>query len=339
MARILSCTQIFGTVCATSAGSDNEAPLLRRHRQERPSPIQDHRVFRNRRDKAMQFQALLLRINQAFATDRDIPSRCEVLVAGRLRSRTSALRHSDRRPGEDNTIVLKMVLMAWQSLINIHGSPHIGKQVVVLPIVMSAIVVLHAIVAVNQDVVMGPVIATAVVIVNVLLRRVVVNEEVVVNLAPLHDDGGLAGAHRCQVRLAVPRIERPVVARLPACGEDEVEAQLVATAEAVVVVDASARTVKEHVAVDPALHGLRLHVEAALLLVEADLSSGVPENGVPLRVIPIRSIDAGFGISGAWGVEGEARVRRLIRVAPRDDRVAPNVCEVVVLDRGIAVVA
>ena len=47
-----------------------------------------------------------------------------------------------------------------------------------------------------------------IVVVDVLLRRIVVDEKVVVDLAPLHDHAGLAGADSGEVRLPVPAVER-----------------------------------------------------------------------------------------------------------------------------------
>ena len=80
------------------------------------------------------------------------------------------------------------------------------------------------------------------------LWAVVVDEEVVVYLAPLHLHRGRAGAHRRQEGLPVPRVEGPVVPALAAGREDEIVRDLVAPAEAVVGVDAGARPVEEDVA-------------------------------------------------------------------------------------------
>ena len=71
------------------------------------------------------------------------------------------------------------------------------------------------------------------VVVDVLLRRVVVDEEGVVDLAPLHDHARLARAHARLVRLAIPAVKGAVVAALAARREHEVVAELVAAAEPV----------------------------------------------------------------------------------------------------------
>ena len=76
------------------------------------------------------------------------------------------------------------------------------------------------------------------------LRAVVVDEEVVVYLAPLHLHRGRAGAHRRQEGLPVPRVEGPVVAALAAGREDEIVRDLVAPAEAVVGIDPGAGPVE-----------------------------------------------------------------------------------------------
>mmetsp|Transcript_129987 Transcript_129987/g.417281 ORF Transcript_129987/g.417281 Transcript_129987/m.417281 type:complete len:615 (-) Transcript_129987:551-2395(-) len=186
---------------------------------------------------------------------------------------------------------------------------------------------------------MGPEEATPVVVVDVLLRGVVVNEEVVVDVAPLHHHRGFARPDRRQKRLPVPRVERPVVSRLPAGREDEVVSQFVATPEAVIVVDAGTGPVEEHVPHDGALRSLRLHVEAALLLIQADFACRVPQDVVVERMVAIGAVDAGVGEVRAWRVVWEARVFGLVRVPPRHNGIATNEGEVVVLDCRVAVVA
>jgi hypothetical protein len=78
------------------------------------------------------------------------------------------------------------------------------------------------------------------------------------NLAPLHLHRRLAGAHRREEGLPVPRVEGAVVAALAARGEDEVVRDLIAAAKAVVGVDAGARPVEKHVALDGGLRRLGL---------------------------------------------------------------------------------
>ena len=91
----------------------------------------------------------------------------------------------------------------------------------------------------SKDAYMRVVVGRTIVIVNVLLRGIIVDEEVVVDLAPLHDHVRLARAHRREVRLAVPAVEGSVVTALAARGEDQVVADLIAASEAVVRIDAT----------------------------------------------------------------------------------------------------
>ena len=58
--------------------------------------------------------------------------------------------------------------------------------------------------------------------------------------------------------LPVPRVEGSVIARVPAEIEQDVAADVVAAAEAIVVVDACTRAVEEDVVYDGVLHGLGL---------------------------------------------------------------------------------
>jgi hypothetical protein len=55
-------------------------------------------------------------------------------------------------------------------------------------------------------------------------------------------------------------------------------------------------------------------------------------------VVAVCPVNAGGGIVGVGGIVREPRVLRLVRVAPRRDRVASDELEIGVLDRGVAVV-
>merc|ERR1712025_1117120 len=118
---------------------------------------------------------------------------------------------------------------------------------------------------------MGLVVGTAVVVVNAFLRRVIVEEEVVVDLAPSHTQAGRSVVYCGEVGLAVPRVERAMIARFSACGEHEVGVQIVATTEAIVEIDTGPRPVEEDIPRNDRLRSLGLHVEAALLFIEANL--------------------------------------------------------------------
>ena len=95
--------------------------------------------------------------------------------------------------------------------------------------------------------------------------------------------------------LAVPAVEGPVVARLSARGEDEVVRDDVAATEAVVGVDPSARAVEEDVPGERGLRSLRLHVEARLLLIKADLTGEAAGDEREARVLPVCAVDPAAG--------------------------------------------
>ena len=69
------------------------------------------------------------------------------------------------------------------------------------------------------------------------------------------------------INLALPTVERPVIAALAARRENEVVRYLITTAEAVVHVDSCAWSVEENVPQDPRLARLRLYEEGRLLFV------------------------------------------------------------------------
>mmetsp|Transcript_68125 Transcript_68125/g.210776 ORF Transcript_68125/g.210776 Transcript_68125/m.210776 type:complete len:201 (-) Transcript_68125:936-1538(-) len=130
-----------------------------------------------------------------------------------------------------------------------------------------------------------------------------------------------------------------MVARLSAGREDEVVADLVTPAEAVVRVDACARPVEEHVPGNLGQRRLGLHVEAVLLLVEADLAHKVPQDAVVEGVVAIRAIDACLREVHVGAVVWEAAVLSLIGVPPRGHGRATDELEGVVLNSGVPVVA
>ena len=88
------------------------------------------------------------------------------------------------------------------------------------------------------------VVGAAVVVVDTLLQVVVVNEEVVPQLAPRHLHGRLPSADGGEERLAVPRVERSVVTTLTARREDEVLLHKITSTHAVVEVDSGAWALK-----------------------------------------------------------------------------------------------
>mmetsp|Transcript_49340 Transcript_49340/g.161350 ORF Transcript_49340/g.161350 Transcript_49340/m.161350 type:complete len:512 (+) Transcript_49340:561-2096(+) len=158
------------------------------------------------------------------------------------------------------------------------------------------------------------------------------------DLAPRHRHRGAAVAHRREEGLAVPRVERAVVAALAAGGEDEIVRDLVAAAEAVVGVDPSARPVEEDVAAHRRLRRLGLHEEGRLLLVEANLAGAAAGDGGVARVVAVCPVHPRVRVVFD-PLAGPARVgRRLVGVPPRGDRIPSDEGEVGVGDGGVAVV-
>merc|ERR1712054_754137 len=130
------------------------------------------------------------------------------------------------------------------------------------------------------------VVSTSIVIVNIQVGRVVVNKEVMMDVPPLHVHGRLTCPHSGQVGLAVPGIEWSMISRFPASRKYKVVAELITAAKSVVVIDTSARSIEENIALDCGLCRLSLHVEAALLLIETNLPGSVPHDVVVARMIP-----------------------------------------------------
>lgn len=84
-------------------------------------------------------------------------------------------------------VVVEVIFVAFQRVCDPKGVAGVRVDVIVVVVVVTAKVVLHAVTAVDQEIVVGVVEARAIVVVHVFLWAVVVDEEVVVDLAPLHD--------------------------------------------------------------------------------------------------------------------------------------------------------
>mmetsp|Transcript_13045 Transcript_13045/g.45110 ORF Transcript_13045/g.45110 Transcript_13045/m.45110 type:complete len:266 (+) Transcript_13045:23-820(+) len=210
---------------------------------------------------------LLLQVLKRVAALVDGAVFCKVFVGVHLGKGLAALRFPDVVRSQDTLIPEELVLVAFQSIRDADDGLREGVDVFEMLVVVAAVIVLHAVVAVNEEILKSLIIRRPVVVVNILLRRVVVDEEVLPDFAPLHDHRWLARPLASQIRLSVPRVKRPVVARLAARREDEVAGDLVAAAEAVVHIYASPRTVEENVARDGRSRRLGLHEERRLLLV------------------------------------------------------------------------
>mmetsp|Transcript_15601 Transcript_15601/g.44390 ORF Transcript_15601/g.44390 Transcript_15601/m.44390 type:complete len:352 (-) Transcript_15601:1203-2258(-) len=289
-------------------------PLV--HLQERTGPTQDRPIGRDFRHGASHIHAYLLRFVQVLSTELQGAIRGEVLVLGHLSLRAGALRGADLLACEDGAVLIKVVLVSGECGNDIEGLTDVSVQVAELVIVVAAVIILHPIATIDKEIVVGLVVTAAIIIVNGLLWRIVVDEEVVVNLAPLHDQRRRAGAHSRDVWLPVPRVEWPMVAGLPTCRKHQVVAQFIAAAKAVVVVDASAGAIEKDITRNCALSRFRLHVETALLLVQANLARQIPDDLVVPRVVAVSAVNTCVGEVRARCVVRIAGIGRLVRVAP-----------------------
>mmetsp|Transcript_36501 Transcript_36501/g.114634 ORF Transcript_36501/g.114634 Transcript_36501/m.114634 type:complete len:403 (-) Transcript_36501:1292-2500(-) len=307
--------------------------------QELPRPPDDLLVCGQLRDGGALVLAPLLPVGQAHLALRDGAAGGEVLVVVHNRlGRTVAGEAADVVASDDELVVVEAVLVPRPLRAHAEAPADIGVHVGVVVVVVAAKVVLHALPAVDEEVVVCLVVRRAVVIVDILLRAVVVDEEVVMDLAPRHRHRGAAVAHRREEGLAVPRVERAVVAALAAGGEGEIVRNLVAAAEAVVGVDPGARPVEEDIAAHRRLRRLRLHEEGRLLLVEANLAGAAAGDGGVAWVVAICPVHPRVRVVFD-PLAGPARVgRRLVGVPPRGDRVPSDEGEVGVGDGGVAVV-
>ena len=100
-----------------------------------------------------------------------------------------------------------------------------------------------------------------------------------------------------------------------------------------------ARAVEEDVALDLRRGGLGLDVERRLLLVEADLARGAAPDRRADGVLAVRAVDARGGPVLVDHARAAGVRRRLVRVAPGRDGVAPDEGKIRVDDRRAAVVA
>merc|ERR1719162_884280 len=121
-----------------------------------------------------------------------------------------------------------------------------------------------------------------------------------------------------------------MITRLPARREDKIIANLISATKAIIEIDAGTRSIEKDVARDCRLCRLGLHVETALLFVEAHLSCSVSQDLIVARMIPICAIHARLRIVCIGRVIRETTVLCLVGVTPGSDGGATNVGEVVV---------
>lgn len=95
-------------------------------------------------------------------------------------------------PGRNNLVAIVVVFMSFLLRADAQSTTHISVGVVVVMVVMPAEIILHPLATIDQKVVVCVVVTAPIIIVHVLLGRVVVDEEVMVNFSPLHDHRWLA---------------------------------------------------------------------------------------------------------------------------------------------------
>mmetsp|Transcript_70107 Transcript_70107/g.164960 ORF Transcript_70107/g.164960 Transcript_70107/m.164960 type:complete len:336 (+) Transcript_70107:63-1070(+) len=291
-------------------------------------------------DSGVLIVPLSLPLGEGHLALRHLPVRSEVIVVvddgGAIAAADEA---AEVARGQHHLVVVELVLVTLGLDRGHRRLPHVAVDVAVVVVVVPAKVVLESAVAVDEEVVVRFVVAGAVVVVDIFLGTVVVDEEVVVDLTPRHEHGRGPVSLGGEERLPIPRVEGTMVAALTAGREDQVVTDFVAAAEAVVGVDAGARSVEEYVTHNDRCRRLRLDKEGALFLVEANLSGRAARDGGVLGVFAVGSVDASFGVvseldAGATRVSG-----RLVGVAPRRNGVTPDVREVRLGDGGVAVIS
>ena len=105
-----------------------------------------------------------------------------------------------------------------------------------------------------------------------------------------------------EVHLAIPRIERAMITRLPAHVEDDIVRDNRAAAHAVVKVDPRAGAIVGHVSVDDVAKTLALEVKRVLLRPQADLVHEVVQHACAARLVAGGGVEAHAGHGRAVGV-------------------------------------
>mmetsp|Transcript_99128 Transcript_99128/g.280735 ORF Transcript_99128/g.280735 Transcript_99128/m.280735 type:complete len:202 (-) Transcript_99128:1069-1674(-) len=177
-----------------------------------PCPAEDGLVGGDGRHSAAPVHVNGLRVDEGPAALGQVPESREVLVVRQPRRRLLAYHRANVISSQHHLIPVEIILVTLQGWVDTHCLPHVCVNVVEMVIVVAAKVVFHALFTVDEKVVVSPEIGAPVIVIDVLLRRVVVNEEIVVDLPPGHDHRRLPSPDGCQVRLAIPRIERAMVA-------------------------------------------------------------------------------------------------------------------------------
>ena len=129
-------------------------------------------------------------------------------------ARSIALETSNFVTGCYYLIAGKDILMAFQLFANPQGLLHIGIDISKMMIVVATVIILLPCITIDQKIVMGLEVCTPIVIVHIFLRRIVVNEEIVMDLSPFctHGWSGII-VFESQKGLPVPAVERAICDR------------------------------------------------------------------------------------------------------------------------------
>merc|ERR1711968_369261 len=131
-------------------------------------------------------------LSHGLAVFCDLPSASEILII----VHHGGLYTAHVSTSEHHFVAVEVILVTRQRTRYAHGAASVAVHVVVVVVVVATKIVLHSLAAIHQEIVVRVVKARAVIVVDVLLWRIIVDEEVVVDLAPLHDHGWLTRAHR-----------------------------------------------------------------------------------------------------------------------------------------------
>mmetsp|Transcript_14583 Transcript_14583/g.26228 ORF Transcript_14583/g.26228 Transcript_14583/m.26228 type:complete len:299 (+) Transcript_14583:531-1427(+) len=121
---------------------------------------------------------------------------------------------------------------------------------------------------------------------------IVCNNIVVMHVVPGRNGASTPVSDRGDIREPVPRVEGPMVGRLPTSVEQQVLAHLTSPAEAVVEVDSRPRQVESDVAQDTVLGAHCLEVAARLLLKHSNLVAEVVRKGHAPRLVSAAAVVA-----------------------------------------------
>ena len=181
----------------------------------------------------------------------------------------------------------------------------------------------------DKEVVCVIVVRRAVIVIQSPHARVAVDDEVLVNPIRRRNDIRIAGGALPggDIGLSVPAVKGAVISGLADHVEHEVSRQQVGAAEAVVEVDAGARSV----VADVVLHGVaareRLEVAGYLLSEHAEVVYVISDNRITCRIRWLHAVDhAGAANSGDRTVAGEGdfvlRDRHVAYVLGEEDGIA-----------------